>query len=128
MSFDYPYQNMDSSKPERSRQFQVLSTMNDEQYDAARLQDARKVAEDTSDMKEMMSDLGLLIRDQGTIIGGIEEEFATATENTQGAQNELIKAAERDNMRRRRKLMCYTCGGIVLLILVIYIYTHVFNK
>jgi t-SNARE complex subunit (syntaxin) len=139
----HDYYNMDAPDSDRSRQeaagfgsggipastqsYQIQSSMTEEQYSQERAEDFRQIAEDTSDMREMMSDLNGLIYDQERAVGDIHDQFENSTHDTLRAQEQLIQAAERDNARRRRKMCCYTCGGIAILIFVIYIYSHIFK-
>jgi len=89
-----------------------------------RLQRVRQIEEDVLDVNEVMRELAAMVVEQETSVNLIEEGVENTYNRVEGGREQLEKAAQYQNRRRKRTIfMCTFAGGIFLVFGVLVYFT-----
>ncbi|GIY21040.1 syntaxin-12 [Caerostris darwini] len=103
---------------ERMQQYQIQEELEFEQgLLLEREQRIRQIESDMLDVNKVFLDLAAMVREQGDVIGTIEENITSAAYNVEGGTEQLIKA--RNYQKAYRKKLC--CLVLILVVVAVVI-------
>ncbi|GIX97605.1 syntaxin-12 [Caerostris extrusa] len=102
---------------ERMQQYQIQEELEFEQVIFEREQRIRQIESDMLDVNKVFLDLAAMVREQGDVIGTIEENITSAAYNVEGGTEQLIKA--RNYQKAYRKKLC--CLVLILVVVAVVI-------
>ncbi|KAL5112444.1 hypothetical protein TcWFU_007091 [Taenia crassiceps] len=85
----------------------------------ARHADIIKLEKSIEEMKEMFTQIALLVDQQGDLIDNIEHNVGMAVDRVEAAKASVGKAVEKQKSARKKKIICYIILGVLVLILII---------
>uniref|UniRef100_A0A5K3FMI4 t-SNARE coiled-coil homology domain-containing protein n=1 Tax=Mesocestoides corti TaxID=53468 RepID=A0A5K3FMI4_MESCO len=85
----------------------------------ARHADILKLEKSIEEMKEMFSQIALLVDQQGDLIDNIEHSVGLAVDKVEAAKSSVGKAVITQKRMRKKKIICFIILGVLVLILVI---------
>jgi hypothetical protein len=79
------------------------------------MEDAMQLASDTVKIREVMTDIGTIIQQDGDALMNINEDIEQAADTAEQAAEELVKAREHQKSHMKLKIAISVCCGVTLL-------------